>query len=123
MTYGLPSCAGDHIAPGSLRIVCRRKGIESWNLSTKQALVAGGMKPTKLRKPSKSLIGTLAGNIRRLRRQRSLSQEALADICGLHRTYVGSVERGERNVTLSSLELLAKALDVPVVDLLAPEDE
>jgi transcriptional regulator with XRE-family HTH domain len=81
------------------------------------------MKPTKLRKPSKLLIGTLAENIRRLRHERDLSQEALADICGLHRTYVGSVERGERNVTLSSLELLARALDVSVIELLTPGDE
>lgn len=81
------------------------------------------MSPAKLRKPSKSLVGTLADNIRRLRYERGLSQEELADNCGLHRTYVGSVERGERNVTLSSLEVLAKALGVSVVDLLAPEDE
>ena len=67
------------------------------------------------------MIGTLAENIRRLRHDRRLSQEELADICGLHRTYVGSVERGERNVTLSSLELLGKALGVSVVDLLTPE--
>ena len=79
------------------------------------------MSSTKLRKPSKALIGTLAENIRRLRHDRRLSQEELADICGLHRTYVGSVERGERNVTLSSLELLGKALGVSVVDLLTPE--
>lgn len=76
------------------------------------------MSPAKLRAPSQSLIGTLAENIRRLRHEQNLSQEELADICGLHRTYVGSVERAERNVTLSSLELLAKALGVSVVDLL-----
>ncbi|MGH7089836.1 MAG: helix-turn-helix domain-containing protein [Stellaceae bacterium] len=81
------------------------------------------MSRTKLRTPSKSLIVTLADNIRRLRRERGLSQEELADICGLHRTYVGSVERGERNVTLSSLELLAQALDVSVVELLKPESK
>jgi transcriptional regulator with XRE-family HTH domain len=81
------------------------------------------MSPAKLRTPSQSLIGTLAENIRRLRRERNLSQEELADICGLHRTYVGSVERGERNVTLSSLELLSKALGVSVVDLLTSGDK
>ena len=80
------------------------------------------MSSAKLRKPSKSLIDTLAENIRRMRHERGLSQEELADICGLHRTYVGSVERGERNVTLSSLELLATALGVSVVDLLILED-
>lgn len=80
------------------------------------------MPPAKLRTPSKSLIGKLAENIRRLRHERGLSQEELADVCGLHRTYVGSVERGERNITLSSLELLANALGVSVVDLLTAED-
>ncbi|OUJ14893.1 hypothetical protein HK27_12645 [Acetobacter orientalis] len=81
------------------------------------------MSPTKLRTPSQCLIGTLAENIRRLRNARNLSQEKLADICGLHRTYVGSVERGERNITLSSLEILAKALDVSVIDLLKPNEK
>lgn len=81
------------------------------------------MAPVTLRKPSKSLVGTLAENIRRLRHKQSLSQEELADICGLHRTYVGSVERGERNVTLSSLEVLAQALGVSVVDLLSADDK
>lgn len=80
------------------------------------------MAHSKLRKPSKSLIGTLADNVRRLRHDQDLSQEELADICGLHRTYVGSVERGERNVTLSSLEVLANALGVSVVDLLTGDD-
>jgi transcriptional regulator with XRE-family HTH domain len=81
------------------------------------------MSAARLRTASQSLIGTLAENIRRRRRDRNLSQEELADICGLHRTYVGSVERGERNVTLSSLELLAKALNVSVVDLLTSAEK
>lgn len=76
------------------------------------------MNQKKLKTPSKLLIDTLAKNIRRLRREQGVSQEGLAERCGLHRTYVGSVERGERNVTLSSLELLAKALDVSAADLL-----
>jgi len=48
----------------------------------------------------------------------NISQEELADMCGLHRTYIGSVERGERNVTLSTLENLAKVLKVSVPQLL-----
>lgn len=49
-----------------------------------------------------------------------ISQEELATLCGLHRTYIGSVERGERNVTLSTLEVLASTLGVSVPDLLTP---
>lgn len=60
----------------------------------------------------------LASNIREYRHQKNLSQEQLADICGLHRTYIGSVERAERNVTLSTLEALSVALNVTVPNLL-----
>jgi len=77
------------------------------------------MSAKELRKPSENLRLILAGNIRSLRRDRCLSQEALAEVCGLHRTYVGSVERGERNVTLSTLEAFSKALGVSVIELLA----
>jgi transcriptional regulator with XRE-family HTH domain len=56
--------------------------------------------------------------IRILREKRGWSQEAFADECGLHRTYVGSVERGERNLTLSSLETLAHTLGVKMADIL-----
>lgn len=76
------------------------------------------MPEKNLRKPSKELIQALATNLREFRRVQKLSQEALAEICGLHRTYVGSVERGERNVTLSTLEAFAQALGVSVTSLL-----
>jgi transcriptional regulator with XRE-family HTH domain len=68
------------------------------------------------------LIRILARNVVRLRRSRGLSQEQLAEVAGLHRTYIGSVERGERNVTLSTLEVLANALAVPVTALLNNTD-
>jgi transcriptional regulator with XRE-family HTH domain len=48
-----------------------------------------------------------------------LSQEALADLVGLHRTYVGSVERSERNVSLDNVEKLAAALGVDITELLS----
>ncbi len=71
-----------------------------------------------MRKPTSQLRKILADNIRDHRARHGLSQEELADDCGLHRTYIGSVERCERNVTLSTLEVLAQALRVSVPDLL-----
>jgi transcriptional regulator with XRE-family HTH domain len=59
-----------------------------------------------------------SANIRKFRRQRKISQEELAELAGLHRTYIGSVERGERNVSIDNMERLAKALEVSLVDLL-----
>ena len=72
-----------------------------------------------LRKPSSPLTATLAANIRAYREVNDLSQEEFADKCGLHRTYVGSVERAERNVTLSTLEVFASVIGVSVSQLLS----
>lgn len=81
------------------------------------------MSSSKLRSPSVELVRTLSDNLRRLRGEHKLSQEALAERCGLHRTYIGSIERGERNATLSSLEAIAMSLDVPVASLLSNDTE
>ena len=64
-----------------------------------------------------SLRQRLARNIRLLRTVRGWSQEALAQKAGLDRTYVGAVERAERNLTLASIEKLAGALGVEVREL------
>ena len=56
--------------------------------------------------------------VRELRTQRGLSQEQLAHVAGLDRTYVGSVERGERNISLDNIWALADALEIDVSDLL-----
>jgi transcriptional regulator with XRE-family HTH domain len=58
-------------------------------------------------------------NLRRHRLERGLSQEGFADVLGVHRTYMGAVERGERNLTLRSLERIADRLGVEARDLLA----
>ncbi|WP_298273545.1 helix-turn-helix transcriptional regulator [Geobacter sp.] len=76
-----------------------------------------------MRKADQSIRTILAENIHRYRRSNNLSQEQLADKCGLHRTYIGSVERGERNVTLSTLEVLAEALGVSIPELLTRKGE
>ena len=60
----------------------------------------------------------LAANLRRLRAGKGLSQEELADLASLHRTYVGSIERAERNVSLDNIEKLAIALQVTTDSLL-----
>lgn len=75
----------------------------------------------QLRKPSTRIRELLATNVRGYRAQLGLSQEELAAVADLHRTYVGAVERAERNVTLSTLEALATALDVTVSKLLTPK--
>ena len=62
----------------------------------------------------------LALNVRAFRKARQLSQEAFAELHGLQRTWVGAVERGERNLTLQSLERLAHRLGVPPLALLQP---
>lgn len=110
-----------------LLIVCRHKNI----ISDYHPLITstedrGQMSGKKLRMPSAELRQILAENIRAYRKSKRMSQEEFAHICNLHRTYVGSVERAERNVSLSTLEILSAALDVSVSELLTKrtfEDE
>jgi transcriptional regulator with XRE-family HTH domain len=64
----------------------------------------------------------IARNIRKYRAGANLSQEKLAEICLLHRTYIGSVERCERNITVNTLCTLANALNVTVIELLTDHE-
>ena len=68
------------------------------------------------------LVKTFAANVRRRRLALGLSQEALADLAGVHRTYVGMLERGEKNVTIYNIERIALALGLQPQELLIDSD-
>lgn len=59
-----------------------------------------------------SLIHIFATNVRKYRTEKGLSQETLADLAGLHRTYISAVERERRNISIDNIENIAAALDV-----------
>jgi transcriptional regulator with XRE-family HTH domain len=61
--------------------------------------------------------------VRRLREARDFSQEGFADHVGVHRTYMGAVERGEQNISLANLERIAKALGLPAWELLREAEQ
>lgn len=65
-----------------------------------------------------SIAITFGQNVRKYRIQQNISQEELAHTCGLHRTYIGSIERAERNITLKNAEKIAIALNIPLHDLI-----
>ena len=60
--------------------------------------------------------------VRHFRKLRNLSQNDLAELSELHRTYIGSVERGERNITLLNASKIAKALSVSLAELVTDDD-
>lgn len=55
--------------------------------------------------------------VRELRKEQGYSQEAFADECELHRTYIGAIERGERNVAIDNIAKMAKALKISIAEL------
>lgn len=61
--------------------------------------------------------------VRHLRKKVGLSQESLADVCGLHRTYIGSIERGEKTVTIATANKIAAAFNLRLWQLLKRVDE
>ena len=62
-------------------------------------------------------------NVRKFRLSQGLSQDALAEKAGLHRTYIGAVERGELNITLINAEKIANALGINLLDCLKKLEE
>lgn len=59
----------------------------------------------------------LGRRTRLFREAKGLSQEAFGELCGLHRTYIGAIERGERNVTIDNIEKIASALGITIHEL------
>lgn len=74
------------------------------------------IKPSK-RQPAKIRFGA---RLRDAREDLKLSQEVLAEMAGLHRTYIGQVERGERNISIDNMEKLADAVSLPLWEMLRP---
>lgn len=69
------------------------------------------------------LIELFAINVRKRRNELGLSQEELADICGVHRTYISLIERKKRNVTIKNIEIIAKGLGTEPYQLLQEENQ
>jgi transcriptional regulator with XRE-family HTH domain len=72
-----------------------------------------------VRPDAQALLAAFGRAVRDSRSSQGLSQEALAERAGLHRTYIGGIERGERNVSLVNIALLAEALEVDLPSLMA----
>ena len=66
-----------------------------------------------------SIIIRFGKRIREERTKKDLSQEQLAELANVHRTYIGMIERGEKNITLINIERIAKALKISVSELLS----
>ena len=64
-----------------------------------------------------SIQKALGARIRELRLKKGWSQEAFADVCGIHRSHMGEIERGETNLTLSTMLVLSRHLGVTVASL------
>lgn len=64
------------------------------------------------------LLKEFGKRIRQLRTERKLSQEELAELTGFHRTYIGMVERGERNLSLSNVGVFAKTFGMSIAELM-----
>ena len=66
---------------------------------------------------SQEILNRFGYAVRRIRQGRHISQEQLADMCGLHRTYISDIELGKRNVSLENIEKMALALDMSIAEL------
>lgn len=65
----------------------------------------------------KEILKKFGDKVREERLRKKLSQEQLADLAGVHRTYIGMIERAEKNITLENIEKIAKALNLNIKEL------
>lgn len=72
---------------------------------------------------SNDILKTFGLNVQKYRKGRNLSQEKLAELATVHRTYIGMIERAEKNITLLNIEKIATALKVEIKDLLEKNNE
>ena len=69
-------------------------------------------------KKERALLAKFGGRLKKIRQEKNMSQEKIAEICNLHRTYIGSAERGERNISILNLHKIARALGVDASELI-----
>ncbi len=70
------------------------------------------------RKPTDKLLSVLANNVVRLRKEKAMTQERLGEVCEFHSTFISMIERKQRNVTITTVEIIAGALGVTPSELL-----
>ncbi|MBQ4407956.1 MAG: helix-turn-helix transcriptional regulator [Bacteroidales bacterium] len=68
-----------------------------------------------------NIVELFGRNVQKYRKARNLSQEKLAELAGVHRTYVGMIERAEKNITICNMKKIADALQIKISDLLEGE--
>jgi len=69
-------------------------------------------------KKNSEILKVFGQNVRAIRKNKNISQEELAFKAEMHRTYIGMIERAEKNITLLNIEKIAKALNISIIDLL-----
>lgn len=67
---------------------------------------------------SEEILIKFGARIKQLRQEKGLTQELFAQKCGLHKNYIGMIERGERNPSLINIEVIAKGLDISISNLM-----
>ncbi|MGL1958713.1 MAG: helix-turn-helix domain-containing protein [Colwellia sp.] len=76
------------------------------------------------RKPSDYLLSVISTNVKHHRKEKGLSQEKLGELCNFHPTFISLIERSQRNITISTLEILANALEIEIHKILqAPSNQ